>query len=189
MRTWGGRFAEDPDKDVADFTRSIEIDEALAFDDISGSIAHVRGLGRAGVLGEDEVHALGRRSRRARRGRRRGSADVGPGSRGHPHEPRGRAREQDRALGRASPYRPVPERSGRHGPATLDAPGHRSTSTLDWSPSNVPSSASPSRKATPCCRGRRTSSPPSRSCSRITCLPTSRWRSGTAAVLAMRAVA
>jgi argininosuccinate lyase len=58
MRTWGGRFAEDPDKDVADFTRSIEIDEALAFDDISGSIAHVRGLGRAGVLGEDEVHAL-----------------------------------------------------------------------------------------------------------------------------------
>jgi argininosuccinate lyase len=58
MRTWGGRFAEDPDKDVADFTRSIEIDEALAFDDISGSIAHVRGLGRAGVLSEDEVHAL-----------------------------------------------------------------------------------------------------------------------------------
>jgi argininosuccinate lyase len=58
MRTWGGRFAEDPDKDVADFTRSIEIDEALAFDDISGSIAHVRGLGRAGVLGGDEVHAL-----------------------------------------------------------------------------------------------------------------------------------
>src|SRR3954452_15854981 len=58
MRTWGGRFAEDPDKDVADFTRSIEIDEALAFDDISGSIAHVRGLGRAGVLREDEVNAL-----------------------------------------------------------------------------------------------------------------------------------
>jgi argininosuccinate lyase len=58
MRTWGGRFAEDPDKDVADFTRSIEIDEALAFDDISGSIAHVRGLGRASVLREDEVNAL-----------------------------------------------------------------------------------------------------------------------------------
>jgi argininosuccinate lyase len=58
MRTWGGRFAEDPDKDVADFTRSIEIDEALAFDDISGSIAHVRGLGRASVLRADEVNAL-----------------------------------------------------------------------------------------------------------------------------------
>ena len=63
MRTWGGRFAEDPDKDVADFTRSVEVDEALAFDDISGSIAHVRGLGRAGVLPADEVEAAGRGSR------------------------------------------------------------------------------------------------------------------------------
>src|SRR5215208_3122065 len=58
MRTWGGRFAEDPDKDVAAFTRSVEVDAALAADDIAGSIAHVRGLGRAGVLPVDEVEAL-----------------------------------------------------------------------------------------------------------------------------------
>ncbi len=58
MRTWGGRFAEDPDKNVADFTRSVEVDAALAADDIAGSIAHVRGLGRAGVLPADEVEAL-----------------------------------------------------------------------------------------------------------------------------------
>ena len=46
MRTWGGRFGEETDPSVADFTRSIEIDSALAADDIAGSIAHVRGLGR-----------------------------------------------------------------------------------------------------------------------------------------------
>ena len=50
MRTWGGRFSGDTDARVADFTRSIEIDAALAADDIAGSIAHVRGLGRAGLL-------------------------------------------------------------------------------------------------------------------------------------------
>jgi argininosuccinate lyase len=58
MRTWGGRFTGDTDARVADFTRSIEIDAALAADDIAGSIAHVRGLGRAGILTEDEVAAL-----------------------------------------------------------------------------------------------------------------------------------
>ncbi len=58
MRTWGGRFSGETDQRVADFTRSIEIDAALAADDIAGSIAHVRGLGRAGVLTEGEVATL-----------------------------------------------------------------------------------------------------------------------------------
>ena len=72
MRTWGGRFSDDTDARVADFTRSIEIDAALAADDIAGSIAHVRGLGRAGLLTDDEVATAGRRPagpRRRRRGR------------------------------------------------------------------------------------------------------------------------
>ena len=58
MRTWGGRFSEQTDARVADFTRSIEIDSVLAADDIAGSIAHVRGLGRAGLLTDPEVEAL-----------------------------------------------------------------------------------------------------------------------------------
>jgi argininosuccinate lyase len=58
MRLWGGRFSEENDARVADFTRSIEIDGALAADDIAGSIAHVRGLGRAGLLEADEVDVL-----------------------------------------------------------------------------------------------------------------------------------
>jgi argininosuccinate lyase len=58
MRTWGGRFSGDTDARVADFTRSIEVDAALAADDLAGSIAHVHGLGRAGILTEGEVEAL-----------------------------------------------------------------------------------------------------------------------------------
>src|SRR6478752_1586422 len=60
MRMWGGRFDGGPDARMVDFTRSIEVDAALALDDIAGSIAHVRGLGRAGLLTDDEVATLER---------------------------------------------------------------------------------------------------------------------------------
>ncbi len=58
MQLWGGRFSEENDPRVADFTRSIELDRELALDDIAGSIAHVRGLGRAGLLAPTEVDEL-----------------------------------------------------------------------------------------------------------------------------------
>jgi argininosuccinate lyase len=58
MRLWGGRFSENGDERVTDFTRSIDIDAALALDDVRGSVAHVRGLGRAGLLADAEVSAL-----------------------------------------------------------------------------------------------------------------------------------
>ncbi len=58
MRMWGGRFDDEPDARVAEFTRSIEVDAELALDDLAGSIAHVRALGRAGLLTADEVATL-----------------------------------------------------------------------------------------------------------------------------------
>ena len=58
MKLWGGRFAGSSDALAADFGRSIDVDAALALDDLAGSIAHVRGLGRAGLLEPDEVEAL-----------------------------------------------------------------------------------------------------------------------------------
>ena len=61
MRLWGGRFGADPeeaDERVAAFGRSIDVDAALAVDDLEGSIAHVRGLGRAGILTDEEVATL-----------------------------------------------------------------------------------------------------------------------------------
>jgi argininosuccinate lyase len=58
LRLWGGRFAEENDRRVAEFTRSVELDRELAADDIAGSIAHVRALGRAGLLTDNEVGEL-----------------------------------------------------------------------------------------------------------------------------------
>jgi argininosuccinate lyase len=58
MRLWGGRFSGQTDPRTADFTRSVEIDRELALDDLAGSIAHVRGLGRAGLLTDAEVATL-----------------------------------------------------------------------------------------------------------------------------------
>ncbi len=61
MRLWGGRFGvggEGEDERVAAFTRSIDVDRELALDDLDGSIAHVRGLGRAGILADEEVTTL-----------------------------------------------------------------------------------------------------------------------------------
>jgi len=58
MRMWGGRFEGTSDERMAEFTRSIDFDHALAVDDIAGSVAHVHGLGRAGLLAPDEVESL-----------------------------------------------------------------------------------------------------------------------------------
>jgi argininosuccinate lyase len=58
MRLWGGRFADATDPRAADFSQSVDIDRELAEDDLRGSLAHVRGLGRAGLLTPDEVERL-----------------------------------------------------------------------------------------------------------------------------------
>ncbi len=58
MKAWGGRFAAEPDANAADFGRSIEVDSELAIEDIAGSLAHVGGLARAGLLSEEEAVAI-----------------------------------------------------------------------------------------------------------------------------------
>ena len=58
MKAWGGRFSEAPDALAAEFGRSIEVDQELALEDLAGSVAHVRGLGRAGLLTTEEVDEL-----------------------------------------------------------------------------------------------------------------------------------
>src|SRR2546428_13623985 len=55
---WGGRFEDETDPRAADFGRSIEVDRALAADDLQGSIAHVHGLARAGALTAEEGSLL-----------------------------------------------------------------------------------------------------------------------------------
>ncbi|MHB8397603.1 MAG: argininosuccinate lyase [Candidatus Limnocylindrales bacterium] len=58
MQLWGGRFSEENDRRVAAFSGSIEVDRVLALDDLDGSIAHVRGLGRAAILSMEDVATI-----------------------------------------------------------------------------------------------------------------------------------
>ena len=165
---------------MADFTRSIELDRELAADDIAGSIAHVRGLGRAGLLTDDEVDELVGGPAGSGRGGRRRVDRLGPGPRGRPPQPRGRAGGADRVGRRQAPDRSLAQRPGRDRPAAVAAPRDRSARRRAPRLRARRSSASPSARARPSCPGRPTSSRPSRCCSPITCWPTSRWPSATA---------
>ncbi|MBU2840054.1 argininosuccinate lyase [Acidithiobacillus thiooxidans] len=57
-KMWGGRFAADTDSLVEAFTASIQVDSRLYAEDIRGSQAHARMLGRVGVLTASEVEAI-----------------------------------------------------------------------------------------------------------------------------------
>jgi argininosuccinate lyase len=52
---WHGRFAGGPADELLAFTVSLDDDRRLAGDDLAGSRAHVRGLARAGILGDEEA--------------------------------------------------------------------------------------------------------------------------------------
>jgi argininosuccinate lyase len=58
VKAWGGRFSGAPDEVSSEFGRSIEVDAELALDDIAGSIAHVHGLERAGIVTPAEAERL-----------------------------------------------------------------------------------------------------------------------------------
>ena len=55
---WHGRFEGDPAQELLAYTVSLGFDQRLAMDDLAGSRAHVRGLGRAGVLSPAEADAV-----------------------------------------------------------------------------------------------------------------------------------
>jgi argininosuccinate lyase len=58
MTLWHGRLSGGTADVVMDYSVSLDVDRRLAHDDITGSRAHVRGLGRGGLLSEDEVTTL-----------------------------------------------------------------------------------------------------------------------------------
>jgi argininosuccinate lyase len=55
---WGGRFEGSMDRFVTDFGASLPVDRALWAEDIRGSIAHARMLGRQGVISAEDAAAL-----------------------------------------------------------------------------------------------------------------------------------
>ncbi|HWW87175.1 MAG TPA: argininosuccinate lyase [Vicinamibacterales bacterium] len=55
---WSGRFDSAPDQDAFEFGASFRFDRRLFEDDVAGSLAWARALGRAGILKEHETSAI-----------------------------------------------------------------------------------------------------------------------------------
>ena len=55
---WGGRFGEGPDPRIEAFTHSLPFDRRLVRHDLRASIAHVRMLGRQGIVAPEEAGAI-----------------------------------------------------------------------------------------------------------------------------------
>ncbi|HYF81299.1 MAG TPA: argininosuccinate lyase [Symbiobacteriaceae bacterium] len=57
-KLWGGRFTKAADKTVEGFTASLAFDRRLYKQDIQGSIAHARMLGRQNIISADDAAAI-----------------------------------------------------------------------------------------------------------------------------------
>ena len=58
QKPWGGRFAGETEKTVEDFTTSLSFDQRLYRQDIAGSMAHARMLGRQGIITPAEAEEI-----------------------------------------------------------------------------------------------------------------------------------
>ena len=58
MKLWGGRFQKETDNLVNDFNASIQFDQRLYQEDITGSMAHARMLGACGIISMEDVAAI-----------------------------------------------------------------------------------------------------------------------------------
>lgn len=54
MKLWGGRFEKNTDKSVDDFNSSIRFDSRMYRQDIMGSMAHAKMLGKCGIIPESD---------------------------------------------------------------------------------------------------------------------------------------
>ncbi|MGB9791044.1 MAG: argininosuccinate lyase [Thermacetogeniaceae bacterium] len=80
MKLWGGRFTKETAEDAASFLRSISFDARLYRQDIEGSIAHARMLGRQGIIPPEEAEALVRGLEEIRREIDEGKLSFNPES-------------------------------------------------------------------------------------------------------------
>jgi len=58
MKLWGGRFQKETDNLVNDFNASIQFDQRLYKEDITGSMAHAKMLGACGIISMEDVGAI-----------------------------------------------------------------------------------------------------------------------------------
>ena len=58
MKLWGGRFKEKESKLMEDFNSSLSFDKRLYYEDIMGSIAHVKMLAKCSILTHEECNTI-----------------------------------------------------------------------------------------------------------------------------------
>ena len=58
MKLWSGRFGKETDALVNDFNASIQFDQRLYKEDITGSLAHAKMLGDCGIISQEDVAAI-----------------------------------------------------------------------------------------------------------------------------------
>lgn len=58
MKLWSGMLDGNLDKDAEIFNSSIKIDQRLVYDDIAGSLAHVKMLGKQKIIEKDEMEKI-----------------------------------------------------------------------------------------------------------------------------------
>lgn len=58
MKLWGGRFSKNTDSEVNDFNSSIRFDQRMYRQDIEGSIAHAKMLGKCGIISIEDSELI-----------------------------------------------------------------------------------------------------------------------------------
>ncbi len=58
MKLWGGRFQKSTDKKVDDFNSSIRFDARMYKEDIKGSVAHAKMLGKQGIIEKEDSEKI-----------------------------------------------------------------------------------------------------------------------------------
>jgi len=58
MKLWGGRFSAETNEIACDFHSSIGFDQRMFREDITGSVAHARMLGKTGIITMDEAETI-----------------------------------------------------------------------------------------------------------------------------------
>jgi argininosuccinate lyase len=57
-KLWGGRFSKPTARRVEEFTSSLPVDRRLLWEDVAGSVAHARMLGRQRIIPSDDARAI-----------------------------------------------------------------------------------------------------------------------------------
>ena len=119
-RLWGGRFSTAPDEVAAQYTASILFDNRMVREDIRGSVAHVRMLGKQGIIAPEEAAEIERGLWLIWDEVDAGTFDFSVQDEDIHTAVENRLRALDRTGAGQAAYRPQPQRSSGHRHPLLD---------------------------------------------------------------------